>query len=86
MGMKSKLLALGMVWWLAWAPSGLACPGCKDNVNSSGPGQASAGELTRLERGYSYSVLFLLAVPAGLIGGLAVMISKECRRISQRHL
>lgn len=83
-GFCAKMVLVAAVGLVSVAGA-VACPGCKDNVNSSGSAQDAAGGLTRLERGYSYSVLFLLAVPAGLVGGLALMISKECRRIARRE-
>jgi hypothetical protein len=68
------------------SPLADACPGCKDNVNSAKTTglPTDAKGLTGIERGYSLSVLFLLAVPFSLIGGIGVMITKECRRISAR--
>lgn len=64
-----------------------ACPACQDQVNSSADtldikGGASGGKgLTSLESGYSWSVLFLIAMPFGILGCLGFVIHKEWRKI-----
>lgn len=67
--------------------SASACPACQDQVNSSTDtldikGGASGGNgLTPLEAGYSWSVLFLIAMPFGILGCLGFVIHKEWRRM-----
>ena len=61
----------------------LACEGCKEPANvagDSGVGGISAG--------FSWSVVFMLAMLAFLLTGLVIMMVRTCRQIAeqQRHL
>ena len=52
-----------------------ACPACKDNieqrVDARGTVAGSYAELSSTEKAYSWTVLFLIAIPLGFIGWLA---------------
>jgi hypothetical protein len=54
----------------------MACPACKDSFTKNSA-NASVGEL------YSWSVLFMLAVPLTLVVGFGVVIAKRLRNASQ---
>ncbi|MFM8802897.1 MAG: hypothetical protein ACKOK8_03120 [Planctomycetia bacterium] len=59
---------------LAAAAEAFGCPNCKDAVNTSDP------EGLNLARGYFYSILIMLAMPATLIGSFSVYVWREMRR------
>ena len=58
-----------------------ACPGCKEALFD--PGQLSQKLSTA--RGYALSIGLLLAVPVGLVGGIAALIILAQRR-QHRHI
>ena len=51
-----------------------ACPNCKEAVS------AQPSELQGIARGYNYSVMFMLAVPFGLVGAGAFFVTRAARR------
>ncbi|CAN5891862.1 hypothetical protein BH23PLA1_BH23PLA1_14210 [soil metagenome] len=51
-----------------------ACPNCKEAVAAQ-PEQAE-----RLSQGYSYSILFMVAMPFALFGTGALMIARAVRK------
>jgi hypothetical protein len=68
---------------MGYLPSLLACEGCKEPANvagDSGVGGISAG--------FSWSVVFMLAMLAFLLTGLVLMMVRTCRQLAeqQRHL
>ncbi|MGI9177516.1 MAG: hypothetical protein ACR2IT_06635 [Pirellulales bacterium] len=52
----------------------IACPNCKDAVNTSDP------EGLNIARGYFYSILIMLAMPFTLAGSFGVYVWREMRR------
>jgi hypothetical protein len=73
--MKRFLASAVMVFFSA-AHAALACPACKDSFTKNSA-NAGVGEL------YSWSVLFMLAVPLTLVVGFGVVIAKRLRNASQ---
>jgi hypothetical protein len=62
---------------VAAAGEAMGCPNCKDAVNTSDP------EGLNLARGYFYSILIMLAMPATLIGSFSVYVWREMQRQKQ---
>ena len=52
----------------------MACPNCKDAVNTSDP------EGLNVARGYFYSILIMLAMPCTLIGSFGIYVWREMQR------
>jgi hypothetical protein len=52
----------------------LACPNCKDAVNTSDP------DGLNVARGYFYSILLMLAMPFTLVGSFGAYVWREMRR------
>ena len=55
----------------------MACPNCKDAVNTSDP------EGLNVARGYFYSILIMLAMPCTLIGSFGIYVWREMQRQKQ---
>ena len=55
-----------------------ACPSCKDAV--AGSDGKVAAETSRLGRGFSYSVLFMMSVPFVLVGGFGTACYLHMRK------
>ncbi len=68
----SPALVLGLALLLPSAAN--ACPNCKEAVASQ-PEQAE-----RISSGYSYSILFMVAMPFALFGTGALMIARAVRK------
>ena len=72
------LLALAAVALvMALAGDAMACPTCKDGVAEADP------EGVNIARGYFYSILIMLAMPATLIGSFSVYVWREMQRQKQ---
>lgn len=56
------------------ATDALACPTCKDAVNTSDP------DGLNMARGYFYSIILMLAMPFTLAGSFAAYVWREIRR------
>lgn len=69
-------IALGtvMLSLAAFAPETLACPSCKEAV------AANQGEAQGMADGYNWSVLFMLSVPASLLGAGGLAIRRAVRQ------
>jgi len=65
---------------LSSAPTLLACEGCKEPSSVAG-----SGGVTGIGAGFSGSVLFMLAMIAGLLGGMIWMIAQNCRQLQSSH-
>ena len=52
----------------------MACPNCKDAVNTSDP------EGLNVARGYFYSILIMLAMPCTLISSFGIYVWREMQR------
>ena len=78
-----------LVFWsislaIAISQSVMACPGCKDPASVTGLPLSSAQKSVELvNAGFSWSVIFLLGVPALLVGGIGAFIVKTCRRLDK---
>jgi hypothetical protein len=59
------------------AGEAFGCPNCKDAVNTSDP------EGLNLARGYFYSILIMLAMPATLISSFGIYVWREMQRQKQ---
>ena len=74
------LFVLAALWTgFCGAGSVYACPGCKEAV-LDGPEETERKLSTA--KGYMISILFMLAVPAGLVGTVAYSVMKNIRRKS----
>jgi hypothetical protein len=69
-----------MTLWFSAAPSLFACEGCKGPSNVNG-GSGVAG----IGFGFSMSVLFMLAMVVGIVGGMIWMIARTCRQLQNHH-
>jgi hypothetical protein len=74
-----RFLSLLGFLWMNWAPSLMACPGCKEPSNVAG-GSGVSG----ISAGFSWSVLFMLFSVAAIMGGMILMIVRSCRRLENR--
>ncbi len=65
---RSLLLSLVMILGLSTAAR--ACPNCKEAV------AAQPSDVANMARGYNYSVMFMISVPATLLGGGAFLVTR----------
>jgi hypothetical protein len=76
-----RFLSLLGALLLSYAPSLMACEGCKEPSNvagDSGVGGISAS--------FSWSVVFMLGMLAFLLSGMLLMMIRSCRQLAeQRH-
>lgn len=70
LGLRTAVLALVL---LSSSPV-LACPRCKESLASQG----EAG--LKMARGFSYSVLFMMAMPFALLTTGAIMVTRAVKR------
>lgn len=70
-GLIMSLAFLGLFGVLS--PEAHACPSCKDAVVNGDV------ESVRLQDGYSYSILFMLAVPLALLGAGGFAVARAVR-------
>lgn len=61
---------------LMWGSAAWACPGCKESLFDPGGLPQRLG----LAKGYALSIGLMLAVPAGLVGGVTALIIRAQRR------
>ncbi len=67
--MKSKSIVLASFLVLMFAGVSNACPNCKDGLAHYDAANGRAGSSTNgLQAGFSYSVMFMLAVPISILG------------------
>jgi len=59
---------------LLFSATAFGCPNCKDAVNTADP------EGMNLARGYFYSILLMLAMPATLISSFGIYVWREMQR------
>ena len=57
-----------------------ACPGCKDALAENDP------EKNSLVKGYMYSILFMLAMPAAILGGFSAYMYRLVRRARSERI
>jgi hypothetical protein len=67
-------LTLTFVLLIGATESVRACPNCKEAVS------AQPSEVAGMAQGYNWSVLFMLAVPATLLGTGSLMVVRASRR------
>ena len=75
-----RLVSLLGLLCMNLAPSLMACPGCKEPANVAG-----ASDLSGINAGFSWSVLFMLCSVASIMGGLIFMMVRSCRHIEARQ-
>lgn len=61
---------------LCVAPDSIACPSCKEGFRP-GTTEALAGE------GYSWSVLFMLAVPMAIVSTFTVVLVRRLKKVEE---
>jgi hypothetical protein len=67
-------LALAAVISCALVSSALACPNCKEGMNSKDPHK------TNIAKGYYYSVLWMLAAPSTILTGWGLAIYRAVNK------
>lgn len=83
--------------WLLWSSFAIltggsalqACPTCKDSFmkkDDVGGPQMVSDKLNSVGLGFGWSVLFMLAAPASVAGGLVWLVVKNGNESSQRQL
>jgi hypothetical protein len=75
-----RFVSLLSLLWMNFAPSLIACPGCKEPSNVAG-----ASGVNGISAGFSWSVLFMLFSVASVMGGLIFMIVRSCKQIEARR-
>ena len=75
-----RFVLLLSLLWMNFAPSLMACPGCKEPSNVAG-----ASGVNGISAGFSWSVLFMLFSVASVMGGLIFMIVRSCKQIEARR-
>ena len=73
---RGLLVALLFLMLLSLPAVVRACPGCKESLFD--PGQMQQKRSTA--KGYALSIGLLLAMPAGLIGGVTTLVVRAHRR------
>lgn len=74
---RSFVLVVAVAACVLSAGESLACPNCKDAVNTSDP------EGLNVARGYFYSILIMLAMPCTLISSFGIYVWREMQRQKQ---
>jgi hypothetical protein len=78
-----RFLSLLSVSLMGYLPSLMACDGCKEPANVAGDSGVAG-----ISAGFSWSVVFMLAMLAFLLTGLVIMMVRTCRQLAdqQHHL
>jgi hypothetical protein len=66
-----------------------ACPTCKDSFmkkDSTGGPQMVSDKLNSVGLGFGWSVIFMLAAPASVAGGLVWLVVKNGNEASRSHV
>ncbi len=74
---------------LAGTASLQACPTCKDSFmkkDSAGGPQMVSEKLNSVGLGFGWSVIFMLAAPASVAGGLVWLVVKNGNETSRSHV
>src|SRR5262249_17458307 len=75
------LPALVLTSGLALGIEASACPNCKEAVAAQDEVAERGGQPTTfMKNGYNYSVLFMMAMPFGLLGTGAFLVSRAVKR------
>ena len=83
-----RLMALAGVLLAASAPL-KACPTCKDSFmkkDAAGGPQMVSDQLNSVGLGFGWSVIFMLAAPASVAGGLVWLVVKNGNEASRSHV
>jgi hypothetical protein len=76
-----RLLLTSLVGvFLANAPAVMACEGCKEPSSVAG-----GGGVDGISFGFSASVIFMLAMVGGILGGFVWMTARSCRQLDAAH-
>jgi hypothetical protein len=75
-----RLVTLLALFWMNFAASVMACPGCKEPSNVAG-----ASGVSGISAGFSWSVLFMLFSVASILGGMIFMIVRSCRQLEAKQ-
>ena len=75
-----RYLSLLGVLLISYAPSVLACEGCKEPSNVAG--DAGVGGISA---SFSWSVVFMLGMLAFLLTGMLFMIVRSCKQLAERQ-
>ena len=65
---------------LANAPAVMACEGCKEPSSVAGNGGVDG-----ISFGFSASVIFMLVMVGGILGGFSWMAARSCRQLEAAH-
>jgi hypothetical protein len=65
---------------MSYAPSLLACEGCKEPSNVAGDGGVAG-----ISASFSWSVIFMLGMLAFLLTGMLFMIIRSCKQLAEQH-
>ena len=72
-------LALALVLVGALVSSAVACPNCKEGMNSKDPHK------TNIAKGYYYSVLWMLAAPSTILTGWGLAIFRAVKKANRAN-
>ncbi|WZO95959.1 hypothetical protein EP7_002932 [Isosphaeraceae bacterium EP7] len=67
------ILAFALLLLLVWVGDASACPNCKEAIAAQGNGES-------LKTGYFWSILFMIAMPFGLLGTGTLMVVRAVKR------
>jgi hypothetical protein len=62
-----------------------ACPGCKVLPAEGVVSHEAVQQQKRANEGFSWSVIFMLTVPMGLVASAGVFVVRTCREVDARH-
>ena len=68
-----RLLPIALALLVCFADTALACPTCKENL-------AGDPDAANIDRGYFYSILFMLSMPPLILSGLSLYFYYEVRK------
>ncbi len=72
-------LVLAVVLGFALVGSAMACPNCKEGMNSKDPHK------TNIAKGYYYSVLWMLAAPSSILTGWGIAIYRAVNKAKREN-
>ena len=75
-----RFLSLVGALLMSYAPSLMACEGCKEPSNVAG--ESGVGGISA---SFSWSVVFMLGMLAFLLTGMVLMMVRSCKQLAQQH-
>ena len=72
----TRAAAFSLTLLLGLSTAARACPNCKEAV------AAQPSDVANMARGYNYSVMFMLVVPASMLGGGAFLVSRAAEGLA----